>query len=208
MKTMNFMQFGKRAISFSLLLAIFSAYSMVTLAASTPPVGELIVTRSNSDAAVTVNGEPAVSGRTVFAGSTITTPDGVTASLNLGKAGKLEISPNSTFAIDGEANALSGSLSAGSVSLAGSKIPFDVKTLSGETVTLNEGDTATASSARAARDHRDSAGNCVDDDNDGKKECGLAAIPPWGWAAIIGGAALVVILVATSGDDSPSSPVR
>lgn len=208
MKIMTFMQFGKKALSFSLLLTIFSAYSMVTLATSTKPVGELIVTGSKSDAPVTVNGEPAASGRTVFSASTITTPDGVSAVLNMGKAGKIEVNPNTTFAIDGDGNVVSGNLSAGSVTLVGSERSMDVRTLSGDTVTLNEGETASASSTRAARDHRDSAGKCIDDDNDGKKECGLAAIPPWGWAAIIGGVVLVVVLVATSGDDRPSSPVR
>ena len=209
MKNMDFIRFGKRAVSLSLLLALMSATSMFTLASTTRSIGELIVNGNNSDgAAVTVNGEPAKSGRTVFASSTITTPEGTSVVLNMGKAGKIELGPNTTFSIDGDGNIVSGSLTAGSVTLAGSEQPIDVVTLSGETVSLNNGETATASSARAARDHRDASGNCIDDDKDGKEECGLAAIPPWGWAAIIGGVALVVILVATSGDDNPTSPVR
>lgn len=207
MKNMDVIRFGKRAVSLSLLLALMSATSMFTLASSTRSIGELIVTGNNSDG-VTVNGEPATSGRTVFASSTITTPGGTSVVLNMGKAGKIELGPNTTFSIDGDGNVVSGSLTAGSVTLAGSELPIDVKTLSGETVALNNGETATASSASAARDHRDASGNCIDDDKDGKEECGLAAIPPWGWAAIIGGAALVVVLIATSGDDNPTSPVR
>lgn len=207
MKNMDVIRFGKRAVSLSLLLALMSATSMFTLASSTRSIGELIVTGNNSDG-VTVNGEPATSGRTVFASSTITTPGGTGVVLNMGKAGKIELGPNTTFSIDGDGNVVSGSLTAGSVTLAGSELPIDVMTLSGETVALNNGETATAASARAARDHRDAKGDCIDDDKDGKEECGLAAIPPWGWAAIIGGAALVVVLIATSGDDNPTSPIR
>lgn len=193
MKIMNFTRLGKRALSFSLLLAIFSAYSMVTLATSTKPVGELIVTGSKSDAAVTVNGEPAVSGRTVFAASTITTPDGVSAVLNMGKAGKIELSPNTTFVIDGDGDIVSGSLTSGNLTVLNSPQGVGVKTLSGETVTLNAGETANASSANASKRAKPGPG-------------GL----DWAyWGIIIGGAIVAVVVIATTtGDDNPTSPVR
>lgn len=210
MKIMNFKRLGKRALSLSLLLTLITVYSMVALAGSTKPVGELIVTGGKSDGvAVTVNGEPAASGRTVFSSSTITTPEGMTAVLNMGKAGKIELSPDTTFMIDGDDNAIGGSLTAGSVTLLNSTQSAGIRTLSGETVTLNSGETASATSARAARDHRDATGKCIDDDKDGKLECGGGGLAPWAWALIVGGAVLVVILVATSGNNNNvTSPVR
>ena len=194
MKTMEFSLLGKRAFSFALLLTIITAYSMVTLAASTKPVGELIVSGGKSDgAAVTVNGEPSSSGRTVFASSTIVTPDGLTAVLNMGKAGKIELSPNTTFVIDGDGNVMSGSLTAGNVTVVNSANPIGIKTLSGETVTLNTGETAAASSAVPAK----------------RAKPGPGGLDWWWWGAIIGGAAAAIVLIAVNHDDNNvTSPVR
>ena len=194
MKIMSFSRFGKRALSFALLLTLFTAYSMVTLATSTKPVGELIVSGGKSDGvAVTVNGEPATSGRTIFASSTIVTPDGVTAVLNMGKAGKIELSPNTTFVIDGDGNVVGGSLTAGNVTVINSASPIGVKTLSGDTVTLNTGETAAASSTAPAK----------------RAKPGPGGIDWWVWGAIIGGAAATIIIIAVANDDdNPTSPIR
>jgi len=192
MKIMNFTQFGKRALALSLLVMIVSASSMVTLATSTKPVGELIVSGGKSDAVVTVNGEPATSGRTVFASSTITTPEGVKAVLNLGKAGRIELSPNTTFVVDGDGNIVSGSLTSGNVTVLNAPQGVGIKTLAGDTLTLNAGETVNAGSTSAAK----------------AAKPGPGGVDWWIWAAIIGGATAVIIVAATSGDDNPTSPVR
>jgi len=193
MKNMDFIRLGKRAISLSLLLTMISATSMFTLAASTKPIGELIVTGGNSDgASVTVNGEPAKSGRTVFASSTITTPDGVSVVLNMGKAGKIELAPNTTFSIDGDGNVAQGNLTAGNVSVLNGNQGISVKTLSGDTVTLNAGETASANSSTSSK----------------AAKPGPGGLDWWYWAAIIGGATAVVIIIATRDDDNPTSPIR
>jgi hypothetical protein len=193
MKNMDFIRLGKRALSLSLLLTMISATSMFALAASTKPIGELIVTGGNSDgASVTVNGEPAKSGRTVFASSTITTPDGVTVVLNMGKAGKIELAPNTTFSIDGDGNVAQGNLTAGNVSVLNGTQGISVKTLSGDTVTLNAGETASANSSTSSK----------------AAKPGPGGLDWWYWAAIIGGATAVVIIIATSDDDNPTSPIR
>jgi hypothetical protein len=193
MKNMDFIRLGKRALSLSLLLTMISATSMFALAASTKPIGELIVTGGNSDgASVTVNGEPAKSGRTVFASSTITTPDGVTVVLNMGKAGKIELAPNTTFSIDGDGNVAQGNLSAGNVSVLNGTQGISVKTLSGDTVTLNAGETASANSSTSSK----------------AAKPGPGGLDWWYWAAIIGGATAVVIIIATRDDDNPTSPIR
>lgn len=193
MKIMSFSRFANKALALSLLLAVISASSMVTLAASTKPVGELIVSGGKADVSVTVNGEPATTGRTVFSSSTITTPEGVTAVLNLGKAGRIELGPNTTFVIDGDGNAVSGSLSSGNITVLSAPQAIGVKTLSGETVTLNAGDSANSTSSAAAK----------------AAKPGPGGIDWWIWAAIIGGATAIIIVAATAGDDdNPTSPIR
>lgn len=193
MKNMDFIRFGKRAASLSLLLTLISATSMFTLASSPKSIGELIVTGGNSDgASVTVNGEPAKSGRTVFASSTITTPEGTTVVLNMGKAGKIELGPNTTFSIDGDGNVVQGSLTAGNVTVLNAAQGVGVKTLSGDTVMLNAGETASANSSSSTK----------------AAKPGPGGLDWWYWAAIIGGATAVIIIVATRDDDNPTSPVR
>lgn len=193
MKIVDLSRFAKRTISFALLLTLLTAYSMVTLATSTKPVGELIVLGGSSDgASVTVNGEPATSGRTVFASSTIVTPDGITAVLNMGKAGKIELSPNTTFVIDGDGNVMGGSLTAGNVTVLNSAQPVDVKTVSGETVSLNAGETAAATSTVPAK----------------RAKPGPGGLDWWVWGAIIGGAAAAAIIIVVATNDNTTSPVR
>lgn len=193
MKNMDFIRFGKRAVSLSLLLTLISATSMFTLASSSKSIGELIVTGINSDgASVTVNGEPAKSGRTVFASSTITTPEGTTVVLNMGKAGKIELSPNTTFSIDGDGNVVQGSLTAGNVTVLNATQGVGVKTLSGDTVMLNAGETASANSSTSTKSAKPGPGG----------------LDWWYWAAIIGGATAIIIIVATRDDNNPTSPVR
>lgn len=193
MEIMNFLRFGKRALSLSLLLAIFTVSSMVTLATSAKPVGELIVKGGNSDAAVTVNGEPATSGRTVFAASTITTPNGVSAVLNLGKAGKIELKPNTTFVLWGDGAPVGGSLTAGDVVVLNSTEPVGVKTMAGETLSLSAGETVSAGSTAAAK----------------AQTKGPGGIDWWIWGVIIGGGIAAIIIAANAGDDNNNiSPIR
>jgi hypothetical protein len=193
MKNMDFIRYSKKAVSVSLLVAMTLASSMFTLASSSKPIGELVITGGNSDgASVTVNGEPAKSGRTIFASSTITTPEGVSVLVNLGKAGKIELGPNTTFSIDGDGNVAQGSLTAGNVSVLNASQGVSVKTLTGDTVTLNAGETADASSSSATKA--------------GKR--GPGGLDWWYWAAIIGGATAIVIIIATRDDNNSTSPVR
>jgi len=168
---------------------------MVTLATSNRPVGEITVTGTTSpDAAVTVNGEPAKSGRTIFASSTIATPENTGATVNLGKAGKLQLAPGSIFALYADGDILTGDLTAGSITVLSSAQSVGVKTLTGDLVSLNAGETVTATSGTSTA----------------KAKPGPGGLDWWYWAAIIGGAAaaVVIIVVATDDDDRVTSPVR
>src|SRR5436190_13438584 len=143
---MNSKLWIRKALTMSLTVAIFATYSMVALAADTRTAGEIVITGNTGAGAVTVNGEPAKSGRTIFSSSTISTPEDAGAIINLGKAGKIELAPNTTFSVTFDDKSASGDLTAGSVSVLNAIDSVSVKTLSGE-VKLNAGESASASSS-------------------------------------------------------------
>ena len=90
---MNSKLWIRKALTMCSLVAILATYSMVALASDGKTAGEIVVTgNSAGDAsAVTVNGEPVKSGRTIFSSSTISTPEGSGAIINLGKTGRIEL---------------------------------------------------------------------------------------------------------------------
>src|SRR5205823_3818992 len=99
---MNSKHFLKKAITSCVTLTLIATYSLVALASSGKAVGELIVNGSSAigdGPSVTVNGDPAKNGRSVFSASTIQTPAEFGAVVNLGKAGKIELAPKSTLVI-------------------------------------------------------------------------------------------------------------
>lgn len=191
MKLRNSFVCLRTIVSLCLIMTVLVSSSMVALANSVKPVGELVV-NGKSDKSVTVNGEPATSGRTIFAASTITTPEGMTAVLDLGKAGKIELAPNTTYNLNSDGS-LSGSLTAGTARVLNSASAVGVKTLTGETVSLNAGDMVTANSAAVKKN----AANASDNDW-------------WVWAVIFGAATFFILYFALKNDDDgpQASPVR
>lgn len=194
MKSMRLKEFAKCGLSSVLVLAIVVTGSMVSLAASSKPIGELIVAGGSNNASVTVNGESAKSGRTLFANSTISTPEGMEAILSLGKTGKLQLAPNTTFSLASDAGTVAGSLVSGKITVLTSLGGITVNNLSGETVTLVAGESIEANASSAVRQTGGSGG-----------------LKPWHWAVIVGAAAAVIVIVlASRGDDdsTPVSPIR
>ena len=181
---MNSKLWIQRALTSCLVMAITASYSMVALA-GTKASGELMVTGGQTSS-VTVNGEPATSGRAIFSSSTISTPEGVSAAVNLGKVGNIQFAPNTTFTLNFDGNAIGGSLAAGSITVLNSVQPVSVKTLSGEVLQLNAGETATAGAGSATKQTTASGGGT----------------DWWVFALIFGGAAVGIILAATAGNDS------
>lgn len=191
----------RRALSTCLMVAVSATYSMVALAGSDRVAGELTVTGSGINGespTVTVNGEAAKTGRSIFSSSVITTPSNAGAVINLGKNGIIELSPNSTFTVNFDGKSISGDLASGKLSVIGAANSVNVKTAIGQMVKLNAGQSVTASGK-------------ADDDDD---HHGGAAW--WVWAIIFGGAAAVILWatfgadnrVALGGDASTVSPVR
>ena len=108
----------QKALTLCLVVAVYATYSNVVMASSDKLVGEITVsgkTVSGESPVVKVNGEVAQSGRAIFSNSTIVTSENSNAVVNLGKAGKLELAPNTTISLAFDEKGLTGDLTAGTV---------------------------------------------------------------------------------------------
>jgi uncharacterized protein YlzI (FlbEa/FlbD family) len=122
-------------ITMALGVVLFVASSYVGLA-QVPFTGELLV----SGNAVTVNGEAAINGRTLVAPSNIVTGAGSYATLNFTNIGRIQLSPGTTFTIDGSGTTLRGSLSSGSVTIVNAVNPVTITLMCGKNVIAKTGD--------------------------------------------------------------------
>lgn len=181
----------RKTLSMCLAIATILTYSMVTLASSEKIAGEILVTGKNADGQspfVKINGEAAQSGRSVFTSSTIVTPENAGAVISLGKAGKIELAPNTTLGLSFSEKGISGDLTAGRVTVLNSTGSVVINTAAGKSVTLNAGESASATNAQK------------DDTTD--NHGGSAGLV---WALILGGAAVGIIFAATRGNDNTTT---
>src|SRR5207245_4022525 len=95
----------RKIITLTNLVAVLTVYSMVSLAAPTGSTAEISVTGQ-----VTVNGQAAVSNSTVLTGSTIVTGTGSSATISIGKTGRLELSGDSNLTLQFSDNSITGVL--------------------------------------------------------------------------------------------------
>ncbi len=189
----------RQALTMSAVFVLVVTFSMVNLANAGNAVGELTVIKRASageTSSVTVNGEVAKSGRTVFSSSTISTSEGMEAIINFGKAGRIQIEPDTAFTIATDGNSISGDLTRGNLTVLNAANGVAVRTAAGEIVNVKAGETASANSNNATK----------------KAAPGPAGLDWWVWAAIIGGGVTIAIIVATRGNNNTSatvtSPVR
>jgi len=166
---MNSTLWIKKATSMTLMVAIFATYSMVALAAGGKATGELIV---NGAEQVTVNGESVANGRTIFTASTIATPQASSATINLGKAGSIELAPNSTATVAFTGETITLDLGAGKVSVISSMNAVAVNA-AGKALVLAPGESAS-----------------TQDDDDDKTDSSNW----WVFALIMGGAATGLLI--------------
>ncbi len=183
---MNSKLWIRKALSMCLVVATMATYSMVTLANSEKVAGELTILSKNASA-VKVNGEFAQNGRSIFSSSTIATPENTSAVINLGKAGKVELAPNTVLTISFNDKGISGDLNAGQITVLNASKSVNVTTPDGTLVKLNAGETATANGQ--AQD---------DDDTSGGGSAWLV------WALVLGGAAAGIIIAATTDNNRVS----
>lgn len=194
MKSINSKRFAVSLTTVGLLFALIVSCSHVSLANANKPVGEILISGTSAvdGKTVTVNGEAARTGRTIFDSSVITTPAGQSAIVNLGKAGKIQIAPDSSVTIGVNGEVISSNLSTGALTVLGSTSPVSVKNATGEIISVAAGESVTSASSTASK----------------KAQTGPGGIDWWVWAAIIAGAATAVVLIVALDDDNVTSPVR
>jgi phage baseplate assembly protein gpV len=127
---------SRKSIAFCVAVAVLSVYSMVALATPQKASGELSVSGQ-----VTVNGQAAISGATIFSDSVIATAAGSTATISLGKTGRVELFPNSSVKLSFAEGNISGALDAGRV---------QVSTLAGNSAIVTAKDGAAVADASQA----------------------------------------------------------
>lgn len=103
-------------IAFCLIAAVLFAMPRV-LTAQQRLVGELIITKNSPDDFVTVNGERAVSGRSVTSPADIVTSAGATAKLVLPQTGTISIAPNSKLNLSFVDSSIAGDFLAGEATI-------------------------------------------------------------------------------------------
>jgi hypothetical protein len=118
---------SRKPIAACVAVAILSVYSMLVLASPTAkaPSGELLLSGQ-----VTVNGESALSGGTVFSDSLITTAERSSATVNLSKLGRVELAPSTGLKLSFTENSVMGLLENGTThvsTLAGISVNFTTK---------------------------------------------------------------------------------
>lgn len=100
----------RKSITLLTAVAVWSAFSMVAIAAPSDVMGEITVTGQ-----VTVDGQSVVSTATLTSGSMITTGANASAVINLGKSGRVEVLSDSSLTLKFTANSIVGMLTSGKV---------------------------------------------------------------------------------------------
>ena len=85
----------RRTVTASVIATVWCVYSMVAFAMPVDSAAEITVSGN-----VTVNGQPAVSNATVLSGAVITTAAGSSATISLGKNGRVEMGENSSMTLN------------------------------------------------------------------------------------------------------------
>ena len=187
---MNLHLWTRKAISACVLFAVFTTTSMVALAGSGRTAAELTVlgkSVNGDDPVVLVNGESAKSGRSIFSSTTIATPEDASAAISIGKAGRLELDPNTSLNLVFDDESVNAQLVSGRLTVSGSLGTVKVRTNDGKTTILQAGESITASGqSQAAR------------------QTGSGNENWWIWVVVAAGAAAAVLIaVAASNDDDP-----
>lgn len=182
---MDSRQWIRKTLTLCLTVAITVTYSMVALAASDRIVGELSISGKNvqgENPTVTVNGETAQNGRSIFSSSTIATSPNASAIISVAKIGKIELAPDTTIAVSFSENGFSGDLIAGKVTVLGVSKDVSIKTPDGKTVKLNIGESAVAGQTQTTT--------------------GGGGGGAWIWYALVFGGAAAAILIAATTDNN------
>jgi len=212
---------SRKFVAVLVAAAILSVYSMLTLATTGARSGELSVIGD-----VSVNGQKVTSGGTIFSGSAIVTAKDSSATVSLGKLGRLELTANASIRLSFVDNAIVGLLDSGrarvstpagvsvnittkdgSVVVEGKQATaFTVNTENGKTVVgtesgvaeLKSGATVTHIAAGESGVAGTPQGGTAKKDDDDHKLSGGAL---FALLAAVGGAVAVIIYATTHGNN-------
>jgi hypothetical protein len=99
---------SRKFVAASVAVAVLTVYSMLTLATSGARSGALSVIGE-----VTVNGQKVISGGTIFSDSVIVTAKDSSATVSLGKLGRIDLLANSSLKLSFTDNSIMGLLESG-----------------------------------------------------------------------------------------------
>lgn len=100
----------RKSITLMTLVAVWCVFSMTAIAAPDDVMGEITVSGQ-----VSVDGQAVASNSTIKSGSTIVTGANSTATINLGKNGRVEVQGDSSVTLKFTGNSIVGMLTAGKV---------------------------------------------------------------------------------------------
>lgn len=146
MKKNIYIKLFHNAVALGLAFVIFTASSMMVLAAadSKSLTGEITVSGQSANGTtpfVLLNGEQAFTGRTFFASGSFATAENINTTLKLGKAGYVTLSPNTNLSLNFDEKTISGVLSAGQIKVFNNEgVAVKIETADG--VLSNEADQA------------------------------------------------------------------
>ncbi|MFV0387595.1 MAG: hypothetical protein ACK5NT_02475 [Pyrinomonadaceae bacterium] len=123
--------------------------------------------------------------------------EGIDTVFSIANVGSIKLAPNTSVTLSAVNGTLVADLMAGTVTALNTTGKMVVVTPNGKSVNLSTGESASTN----AGDYRDSAGNCVDSDNDGNLDCGAAGSNWLWWGLVFGGAIAGIILAANSSNN-------
>lgn len=198
----------KKACRGLALLVAFAVMQVYVLATpTTPPTAKSNETASSTvlfgrlstlgEGKVVVNGSPVLSGTTILSGAQLQTPATAGATVNLGAAGKLDIAPQSNLTLFFDQNSVTVNIMSGDALLmTGEGVKGSLTTPDGKTKLA---DGKSASSLGSAKFDADANPQNSD-------KCRIADMPCWlFWTLVGGGTATVIIIVAATRGENPSS---
>jgi hypothetical protein len=209
----------RNLVATSLAFALFVTSSMVALATPGQPLmGELTVAGES----VSINGEQGFTGRTVSSNATLTTPADTRAIVNFGKAGRIEVAPNTTVTLNFDEKNISANLANGNAKIFGAadinaQIVTKDGAISGEAnqanvfaVDLNSGAMKTVSETGALYLNNNGAVTKLAQDTDSTDDDGANTALYIGIGIIAAAVVGTLIYIATKDDDDLqiASPVR
>jgi hypothetical protein len=200
------MKLQKRKALKALTAVLAFVFAQVCVSAALPgpapagPVPQQLTARltTKNNQPITVNGNSVGTGGTILTGATIETPDQVSATIDLGAAGVVEVGPNSIIKLEYDEN--------GNVHV--KVIKGCAMTKKTQNVLPGQMEVYTDSDSKKTDKDNDHAGGCLLPNGQlGSFSGGLTGAQIGGIAAAVGGGATAAAVALTrGGTTSPSSP--